>query len=134
MTAKEYLSQYKHLNAAIRSKQRQLQELRDISTSVACRGSDCSGNESDRIGRVVAKILDTENEICGMIERLLELKREIEGVIGRVENPLYRQVLVLRYIEGETFEEISDKLHFCDRQIYRIHRKALAKINIPKKF
>ncbi len=129
MTAKEYLERYRHLKADIDSKTEQLKELRTLAESVAhSSGTGCSGETSDKVGKTVAKIVDMENDISCQIEKLFELKNKIEGTIAKVDNPVLRQLLTLRYINGKNWEQISVDLTYSRMQIYRLHEKALKKV------
>lgn len=129
MTAKEYLGQYRRLKTDIDSKTEQLEELRGLAESVShSTGTECSGGTSDKVGKTVAKIVDLDNEISCQIEKLLELKGKIEGMIAKVDDPVLRQLLTLRYINGRKWEQISIDLNYSRMQIYRLHGNALEKV------
>lgn len=70
-------------------------------------------------------------DLLDLIEETLRRCREIEEIIGRTEGAgedrtqLYRQILRLRYVDGLTFCEIADRLHYHERHIRRLHREAL---------
>lgn len=129
MTAKEYLSQYKWLCVEIEIKREQTEQLRDRAMSVSYNMSDkigsSGGSRSDTMGRTVAKLVDAENEMGAMVDRLVALKSEIEETIESVEDLKLRQVLILRYINGNTFERIAEKMNYSSMQIFRLHGKAL---------
>lgn len=96
MTAKEYLEQYRRLKIEIDSKTEQLEELREFAKSVShSSGAGGHAGVSDKVGKTVAKIIDLENEISCQIDKLLELKKEIESTIAKVEDPVLRQILTL---------------------------------------
>ncbi len=129
MTAKEYLKQYRRLSDDIDSKKEQVERLRELAKGVSRSAeTGISGRISDRVGRMVAKILDLENELCCQIRRQLELKAEIEGAIAKVDDPTLRQLLTFRYISGDEWEQIAKSMNYSIRQIYRLHGKALQKI------
>ena len=126
MTAKEYLRQYRRLKTDIDSKTEQLEELRELAKSVShSSGSSGSGGTSDKVGKTVAKIIDMDNEISCQIDKLLELKKEIEGTISKVDDSTFIQLLTLRYVNGHTFEKIAFEMNYCYMQICRLHGKAL---------
>lgn len=133
MTAKEYLSQYKHLNVEIYLKQEQVKKLRETAESVSHMLMSVDGNtpHSDKIGHTIAKLADTENEILSLIDSLLTVEKKIERVIESVENLKLRQLLILRYIDDKKWKEIADIMHINDlKWIYKLHRKALQEINL----
>ena len=126
MTAKEYLEQYRRLKIEIDSKTEQLEELRGLAESVShSTGTGGSGGTSDKVGKTVAKIIDLENEISCQIDKLLELKKEIESTIAKVEDPVLRQILTLRYINGNTFENIAEKMFYTYKWVCVLHGNAL---------
>lgn len=51
-----------------------------------------------RMEDVIIKIVDMESEINADIDRLVDLKKEIAGVIHRVSNLEYQTLLELRYL------------------------------------
>ena len=129
MTAKEYLGQYRSLKTDIDCKTEQLKELRELAESVSHSSSTCgSCGASDKVGKTVAKIIDQENEIRCKIYEFLELKKEIESTISKVEDPLLRQLLILKYINGREWVHIADSMNYGIRQVFRLHGKALLKI------
>lgn len=129
MTVKEYLGQYRRLKTDIDGKIEQVKELRGLAESVSHSfGTGGFTGVSDRVGKTVAKIVDMNNEISRRIDRLLELKNEIESVIAQVEEPMLRQLLTLRYINGREWERIALDMGYECRQVYRLHSRALASV------
>ena len=61
-----------------------------------------------------AKSIDAEIRTCRQIAK------SIENKINEIENLLYREVLIRRYIYGETNEYIADALSYSTRHIQRI--------------
>lgn len=126
MTAKEYLSQYRWLNATINSKIEQAQRMRELATAISpSSGFGSPGDISDKVGKAVAKLVDAEEEINADIDRLVELKNDIEEVISKVNDETCRRLLILRYVDCKTFEKIAVEMHYSYMQVCRIHGKAL---------
>lgn len=126
MTAKEYLMQYRTLDAAINSKYEQIEQINAIATKVSpSSGFGSSGEISDRVGKAAAKIVDLEREITDDIEALIALKIEIHNQIRAIPNSGYRYILEEHYFNGHSFEFIAEKLN-CDRStVCRQHGTAL---------
>lgn len=131
MTAKEYLSQYNSLDREIHILQEQVKDLEEKAESISHMSGSSNSSAFDKIGKTVARLVDTKNEIISMIDRLLALKKEIEGVIAELENPKYSQILTLRYINGKKWENIAQIMHMDLRWVHRLHGRALQKIQIP---
>lgn len=125
MTAKEYLSQYKHLDAEIKLKEEQKKRLEELAASISTGNNPRRTGVSDKVGWTVAKLVDAENEIRNMINSLIALKSNIEKTIEAVEDIKLRQILTLRYINGHTFEQIAEEMDYSLRQVLRKHKAAL---------
>ena len=89
MTTKEYLSQYKLLDNRINYKIEQVERLRRLATNVSplppTLGSARSTSVSDRVGKLVERIISLEESINRDIDKLVEkhnaeIKREEKRV------------------------------------------------------
>lgn len=132
MNVKEYLSQAFTLDQRINSKLEQVASLRELATkaTASIHTERVSGTKQrSPMENTLVKLIELEHEINADIDRLVDLKCEIIDFINQVENPNYRLLLELRYISGNTWEEIADKMQYDLRWIYRLHGKALREIN-----
>ena len=80
MTAKEYLSQARLLDARINAKIQQVAALNDLAThaTATLTGMPRNPNRSEsRMAEAVVKIVELQNEINHDIDELVDLKREI---------------------------------------------------------
>ncbi|MBQ7296427.1 MAG: DUF1492 domain-containing protein [Clostridia bacterium] len=137
MTAQQYLSQARRLNAFIESDKRELERLWSQATGLS--GADFServqGTPTDTgIDGIIEKITELKNKINAELERCIALKNEIWDTINAVSNDDERLVLRLRYIEFMKFEKISVQMNYTERRVKQIHRQALNKIEIPQTF
>lgn len=89
MTAKEYLSRAYRIDQRIDSKIEQVGSLRALSTKATATISDMphSSRNVHSMEEIIVKIINLEHEINEDIDKLLDLKREITGMIKSVENP-----------------------------------------------
>lgn len=132
MTAKEYLSQYRTLNARLNAKILQAERLRYLAKTA---GSQRASNgihstaPRDKVGELTAKIVDLEMEINSEIDALVDLERKIRECITCIPNANYRAVLELKYINGETLTRIADKLNYSLDGIKKIHKRALESVH-----
>lgn len=134
MTAKEYLSQAHRIDQRINAKLEQVMALRALATKATSTLSDMPRAESPNVCRmedIIIKIVDSENEINAEIDRLVDLKREMRGVIGAVSQPDYQTLLELRYLCFKTWEQIAVSMGYSIQHIYRIHELALREIRVP---
>lgn len=138
MTPKQYLQQAFRLNEQINSRLRELEQLKHLEASV--QGVDltrervqCSRRFGSQVESIANKIVDLEQRINSEIDCLLELKIEIRKIIESVENETEQLLLRLRYIEFMRLEDIAKTLDYEERQIHRIHGRALQKIKVVSK-
>lgn len=131
MTAKEYLSQLRRLNAIINNKIKELDELRSVSGCV--RGIDYSADKvqvspkvGGSFGEVIEKIILLDEYIDELTDKFAGLKAALNADIEGLTNLKYRKLLQMRYIELLPFDEIAGKMGISERSIYYIHGRALA--------
>lgn len=137
MQAKQYLKQAYRLNELIQCNKQELDDLRFLSSSLP--GIDYS---KDRVQtsssgdagytKIVAKIIDLEKAINADIEKMLSLKLEIRTVINAVQDNEEKLLLMCRYLNFMSWENICDELNVSLRTAHRIHAAALANIKVPE--
>ena len=134
MTTKEYLSQAYHLDQRINSKIEQLKRWQDLATKATSTISEtgsCNSGNKKLMERIIIKIIDLEHKINQDIDALVDLKKDIMALIKTVKNPEYQTLLELRYLCFKKWEQIADEMDYDLRWIYRLHNKAIKKLNIP---
>lgn len=130
MNAKEYLQQAYRLNELINSNQRELDQLRALSTSISA--VDVSkervqggADSHDKIGSIIAKIVDLNDIINDEIDRFVDLKTDIHNKIMLIPDNTEKLVLKYRYIEFETWESIAVELGYTFQWVHVLHKRAL---------
>ena len=124
MNAKEYLSQAFRLDQKINSKLEQVSKLRNLSMKASGLrlAERISGTkEHSLMESALVKMIDLEYEINADIDRLVDLKREMATLIERVNDPSQRLLLEMRYLCGNTWEDIAQKMGYDLRWVYRLH-------------
>lgn len=128
MKAKEYLSQAFRLDQRIRSKLEQVASLGELArkaTTSLQSGQDGGTQEDSPREKSIVKMFDLEDEINADIDRLVNLKREIIGVINSVDQAEHHLLLELRYLSYKTWEDIAERMNYSYRQVHRLHGQAL---------
>ena len=136
MTAKEYLSQAYRLDQRIDSKIDQVTSLNDLATKCTSTITGMPRNPSSSTSTMadtVCKIIDLQSEINRDIDALVDLKREIIGVIKAVDNPEYQTLLEKRYLCFLHWEQIAVDMNYSMQHVHRMHSAALKKIVVPEK-
>lgn len=128
MKAKEFLNRAFFINQRITSKIEQLNNLNALATKVTTTYSQApaSGSRNNhKMEDVIIKLVDMQNSINADIDKLLDIKAEIMGVINSVESNEYRTILEMRYLCFKTWEEIAAEMNYGVRYIHILHSKAL---------
>ena len=134
MTPKEYLSQYYWAKKLAESKRDEIKQLETLAEYVSPRTETGSGGgASDKVGEITAKIVDEKEKLNRQIEELMNLRKEIKATISGVNNPVFRQLLTLRYINGYTFERIAIEMFYTYKWVCVLHGRALAAFEVPEK-
>jgi len=131
MNALDYLSRAYKLDQQINSKLEHLQRLNELALKATATftGMPHSPNRGKAtMADTVDKIIDLQREINEDIDRFIDTKREIMGVINELENPVYRTLLELRFINGKSWEQIADEMEYSIQHTYRMRDRALKKI------
>ena len=131
MTAKEYLAQAFRLDQRINSKLEQVSKLRSMAMKAtgSFQAERISGTKQHSpMESSLVKVIDLEYEINDDIDRLVDLKREMATLIERVNDPSQRLLLEMRYLCGNTWEDIAQKMGYDLRWVYRLHGKALQEV------
>ena len=133
MTSKEYLSQARYLDMRINSKLDQIESLHELATRCTSTISGMPHNPNrggSPMADAICKIIDLESEINADIDKLVDLKREIVGVIKSVNNVEYQTLLEKRYLCFMQWEQIAVDMGYELRYIHKLHKRALENVSI----
>ena len=131
MTADEFLKQIERADKLISNKLYEVQRLRllAVSTTVPTdREAIQTSGVSDKVGNIVAKIVDLESEINDLIDEYVDLQRECIWVIESLKNSLQYTVLHKHYVQYKSFAEIAEEEHYSYDGIMKVKRKALEQV------
>ena len=128
MTAKEYLSQARYLDARINTKIKQLEALNTLATSATSvlTGMPHSPNKAtSKMADIVDKIVDLQAEINRDIDALVDLKSEMRSKLEMVPAEDYKAILEMRYLCFMSWEQIASNLGLSVPYTYKLHDRAL---------
>ena len=136
MTAKEYLKQAYRLDHRIDSDIAEMERLREMACSVGSPGFDEHHNPNRPTEapfvRALEKMWAMQEKINAEIDRLVDLKAQMRGVIEAVPDTDERMVLRYRYIHNMTWEQIGNELKADESTVRRWHGSALAHMTLPE--
>lgn len=131
MEAKQFLKQYQVTRARISNMETTVQDMEDLLEKVTATTEGervQTSGPKDKIGDLIARIMDYRDEIMREWSRSLDQLAEIEAVIAQVDDSRLQRILHMRYIERKKWEEIAVDLGIDYRWTLRLHGKGLEKI------
>lgn len=134
MKAKKYLEGIKTYRLKLEKKQDEIQDLYNLASSSGIdltKVGGRSGEASDKIGNIVARIVDIEVEYAEMMIVYIEETDERIRIIESLEDSLEYDILHKLYVEYEKFrtlEEVAVATGYSYEWIRTKHGHALQKI------
>ena len=128
MNAQEYFNRAYNLDQRINSKIEQISSLNELATKCtsAITGMPHSPNHGKTtMADTVTKIVALQEEINCDIDSLVDLKREMAGVIKAVESFEQQVLLELRYLCFKSWDQIAVEMGYSLHHLYKVHRAAL---------
>ena len=132
---KRYLQQVRGLDRRIQNKLSEIEQLRDMAMSVTIPPKDVnvqSSGDKDRMGNVVAHMVDIEREKDKLVKDMLAKRELIIKQIEGIEDIDEYHVLLNKYIINRDWIDIECDMKYSHRNVMRIHKNAL--INFEKKY
>lgn len=151
MDAKEYLMQIKIIRAKldvidanIRKLKQEIEKLTEVTVRSAWPDGQPRGTKTtDPTGTTASRLADQNLERCRELhkqlleyeyEQLQEKSRlwskslEVYGLIGEIKDAVLYTIIVKRYIDGDTFEQIAVDINYTWRHTINLHGKALQEV------
>ncbi len=134
MNAKDYLLQIKKLEHQIermKVRSKEYEHLADGASSPSYGKEIVDGTKCDKAPfvRWLNKKDELDHEIRVLEETLENLKVEVILKIERIDSENHKIILIKRYFEGKSWEDIRNALFTSKATIYRWHDEALAKLD-----
>ena len=128
MTTREYLNQINKINFMIEAKVEDEARLRALATKITVPMDServKSTPDPDKMTKVVAKIIELDDEIKAAVEELITKRKIIYSQIDSIENPDYHKLLVCKYIHNLQPKEIAGKMCMSKSAVFMIQADAL---------
>lgn len=142
---KKWLQQYSTLTREIERTNRRinsaLQEIEVLRATAEKSSTVLSGMPGGGGFRgpedVWVKLVDLSNEVNQLVDKYVDERREAERnreaiieAIANIDDGALRVLLLMRYVDGATFEQIAVFMGYCIMQIWRLHGKALERLEV----
>ena len=129
---KAYLMEYSKCNEKINILLEELYtwETRATKITAVNTGMPKGGQVSDKVGSSVLKILQIKEKIQQEIDAFSEIANNVYKAINSLNDPTLEALMLYRYIQGLTWEQIALKMNYNYRWVLRLHNKALTQMAI----
>lgn len=117
---KKYLQLYKEFSVTISAMEELLVLIQKDSENLKKLDKNLIANK-----QVETMTKEIENSII----KKYDTCREILKAIDKIEDETERTLLIFKYINGNTWESICEKMSYSLRQVYNIHNKALKNVH-----
>ena len=111
MKAQDFLRQVRKLDLQIQNKLIEKQQWRDVALGITANMDgervQSSGAKS-KMADAINKCIDVEAEIDCLVDKLIEVKKEVIQTIELLDSPTEYDVLHRRYIQFLSLQEIAD--------------------------
>lgn len=131
MDAKEYLSQIRKLEHKIYCMKLRYEEYEKMSLTIPgpTYGEKIRTNPNRNTDAPFLKWLykkdELERDIIALEEKLKEIKTEALLKIESIDNESYKTILIKRYFEGKTWDEIATIIFVSRSTVKRWHEEAI---------
>ena len=131
--AKTYLSRYGNLMAQCRSLQLSIISIRENAENITVHLDpnkvQSSSKIHDPIAESAAAIADMERMQSEYFKEAKAVLEEIMQTIKRVHDERLQNLLILRYVDGLTWEVVAAQMNYEVRKVHRLHGDALEQVN-----
>ena len=132
MNAKEYLEQYKTIEARVRILQNEVEQIRTDAEGMQINldGMPKGSGRGNKFENLAIQLAECERKLQGELSTLWRIRMDIVANLNRLGDHKHQTLLYARYIEGKTWETIAYEMNITWRHCYRLHGHALQKLEI----
>ena len=129
--AREYLEQVQQADNQVEKLEMRLENLRMLATDTAnhLNARTTAGKaDEDRIGRILAEVADTEQQIAAAKEEAEKIRLEVREIVTQIKEPVRQKTIIRHYLENRTLQEIADEICYSLSHTYRVQEMGFAEI------
>lgn len=128
---KSYLRGYRMHGRRIKRIELEIDEIRNLKMYPSVNNDWMPhGSGQGDLSSYAAELHEKEEMLYQEGVEQVKAYKDISWRIQQLENEDERDVLFYRYIKGMNWWEIAESMQFSERQVFRIHGKALANLKI----
>ena len=127
-----FLKQYKYNDLKINNllQEKELWRTRAEKVTTIITGMPHSDSQENARENAIVKMIECGQKIDKIIDDYFDLGVKIRRVIETIEEDDLQALLILRYLNNQTFEQIAVGMDYSWRQIHRMHSKALSRLKL----
>lgn len=128
VTAKEYLWRVRDAERELRQLEREYAQARaDILNlkGIAYDKDKVAGGKIGDLSDAVAALDGYAQRLNAKWDALVTLREEARTLIERITDGRYRQVLITRYLEGLSWEQVAVNMDYDYYHVHKLHGRAL---------
>lgn len=128
MTAREYLSRAIYIREQIRQADERVEEIRHRMQSVGAIRYDklnVQSSPEDPMLENIARLMDAEQRALDLEAKLIDVYEEIQQKIWKLDNEVYRTILIKRYLHDKPVRQIAEEIHYSEGYVRILHTAAL---------
>lgn len=135
MTYEEKVAWLRQYQDSLRQQKELAEEVEQLQAQ-ACRvspaftGMPSAQGDGQALPRAVEKILQAQLELQQQIEKGNAVRQQIVTVVEGIPDPRNRELMRRRYILGQCWETIVEKMYLERRWLTRCHRRAVEALTI----
>ena len=136
MTVKEYLWRVRDAERDLKSLEQEYEQAKaDILHLKAIQydGDKVTGGKIGDLSDSIAAIEGYMERLNEQWDKLIALREEAKVLIGQIADGRYREVLVRRYLQGQSWEQVAVDMGYDYYYVQKIHRRALKIFKKDKK-
>jgi len=132
MNAKDFLMRGINLERRVNTIKDQIEHYKSLVNNCTVTYSDSPKSTASnyKLEECTQKIMDLQAELCEAMADLVDVTCEISRAIQKIENYDYQDLLVKRYVLGQSWEKIADDMNYGIRNVHRLHGEALRELKI----
>ena len=104
------------------------QKQREVDNISVCYDEIRTNNINSKVESKALELIKLKNDIDLHNIEIDRLRKEIEGVIDKVDDDNLKTLLRLRYLEFKKWEDIMYILNYSRANVFILHNKALDKV------
>lgn len=115
MTVQQWLKRGYNLNKEINTLMQEREAAFALATNASAPPSDreyVDGSQLNTTEIYYIQYIEYGRQLDEMLNKLYQVKQEIISFIESIENPTYRTLLFMRYIQCKTWEGIAEELDY----------------------